>query len=166
MLVARPRGQRRRGATVVETAMVLAIALFLLFSVYEYGRYIMMQQLLENASREGARFAAAHTADRTTADVQNQATTFMVGLDPQLQHFQVSVTGVALRNGPVYTRGTTFSDWTKASPTDGIVVTVSGDYKPDLPALQYLPNHLVPDLRILPDVIHLQSTSVMYSEGN
>jgi Flp pilus assembly protein TadG len=146
--------------------MVLSIALFLLFSVYEYGRYIMMQQLLENAAREGARFAVAHTADKTTADIQNQATTFMVGLDPQLKNFKVSVSGVALRNGPVYTRGTTFSDWTQASRTDGIVVTVSDDYEPDLPTLQYLPNHLVPDLKILPDVIHLSSTSVMYSEGN
>ena len=166
MRIAQPRGAGRRGTTLVETAMVLSIALFLLFSVYEYGRYVMMMQLLENASREGARFAAAHTADKTTQDVQNQVTTYLVGLDGQLANYQVSVSGVALQTGPVYTQGTTFSDWTQASPTDGIVVTVQGDYTPNLPTLQYLPNHLVPDLKILPDVITIKSTSVMYSEGN
>ena len=51
MRVAQPRRASRGGTTLVETAMVLSIALFLLFSVYEYGRYVMMMQLLENASR-------------------------------------------------------------------------------------------------------------------
>jgi Flp pilus assembly protein TadG len=166
-MLARRSGQgRRRGVAIVETAMVLSVALLLLFSVYEYGRYVMLQQMMENASREGARFAAAHTADMTTADVQNQVNSYMFGLTGQLQNYQVSVSGVALRTGPVYAQGTTFSDWTQASPTDGIVVTVSGDYTPDLPTLQFLPTALIPGLEILPSTVHLQSTSIMYSEGN
>jgi Flp pilus assembly protein TadG len=166
MIASHPRRAGRRGATLVETAMVLSVALFLLFSVYEWGRYVMMQQLVENAAREGARFAAAHTADMTTADVQNQVTTYMCGLDGQLSGFSVSVTGVALRTGPVYTAGTTFTDWTQASPTDGVVVTITGTYAPQLPSLQYLPGVLLPDYGWSTNSVTLQAQSVMYSEGN
>jgi Flp pilus assembly protein TadG len=166
MIASKLRRARRRGTTIVETAMVLSVALFLLFSVYEYGRYVMMQQLMENAAREGARFAAAHTADMTTADVQKQVKTYMCGLDGQLAGYNVTVTGIALRTGAVYTKGTTFSDWTQASPTDGIVVTISGDYTPELPSLQYLPGVLLGDLQMSSSTVKLQAQAVMYSEGN
>jgi Flp pilus assembly protein TadG len=166
MIASTPRRAGRGGTTLVETAVVLSVAIFLLFSVYEYGRYVMMQQLMENAAREGARFAIAHTGDMTTADVQAQVTTYMCGLDGQLSGYTVSVTGVALRTGPVYTAGTTFSDWTQASPTDGVVVTITGGYTPQLPSLQYLPGVLIGDLKIAPDTVTLRAQSVMYSEGN
>src|SRR5262249_25661101 len=143
-----------------------SVALFLLFSVYEYGRYVMMKQLMENAAREGARFAAAHTADMTTAEVQNQVATYMCGLDGQLSGHSVSVTGLALRDGPVYTAGTTFSDWTQASPTDGVVVTITGTYAPQLPSLQYVAGRLLGDLQMPAGSVNLQVQSVMYSEGN
>jgi len=166
MIVKRQGGPSRPAVTIVETAMVLSVAPFLLFNVYEWGRYIMMQQLVENSAREGARFAIANTATGTTAQVQAQATTYLCGLDGQLQNFQVSVSGVALQNGPVYTQGQTFTDWTQASPTDGIVVTVSGTYTPDLPTLLFLPAMLLPEYQNQSNSVTMQSTSVMYSEGN
>ena len=52
--------------------MVLSFALFLLFNVYEYGRLVMMQQLVENSAREAARFAIANTSTATSADVTAQ----------------------------------------------------------------------------------------------
>jgi Flp pilus assembly protein TadG len=156
----------RRGVTLVETALVLSIALFLLFSVYEYGRYVMMQQLMENAAREGARYAVVHTADKTTADVQNQVTTYLCGLQGQIQNYQVSVTGLALQTGPVYTQGTPFSNWTQASPTDGVVVTITGQYTPQLPSLQMLPNVVLPVFGFSSYSVTLQTQAVMYSEGN
>jgi len=166
MIAGRLRTKSRRGVTLVETAMVLSVALFLLFSVYEWGRYIMMQQLVENAAREGARYAVVNTATATTAQVQAQATTYLCGLDSQVQNFQVSVSGVALQTGPVYTQGQTFADWTQASPTDGIIVTVSGTYTPDRPTLQFLPQVLVPGFQGRSNGVTLTATSVMYSEGN
>lgn len=46
-----------RGAAAVEFAVVAPIFLLLVFGMIEYGRMVMVQQVLVNASREGARKA-------------------------------------------------------------------------------------------------------------
>jgi len=46
----------------VETAAVLVIFLMLLFGVFEYCRFLFIKQLVDNAAREGARFAVVSTA--------------------------------------------------------------------------------------------------------
>ncbi len=48
----------RRGAATVEFAVVAPLLVLLLFGMIEFGRMIMVQQVLTNASREGARLAA------------------------------------------------------------------------------------------------------------
>jgi Flp pilus assembly protein TadG len=45
----------RRGAAVVEFAILAPVLILLIFGMVEYGRMVMVQQLLTNASREGAR---------------------------------------------------------------------------------------------------------------
>src|SRR5260370_22959096 len=52
---------RRRGATVVEMAFVLSIALLLLFGILEYARFVFFMHVAQNAAREGARFAVVRT---------------------------------------------------------------------------------------------------------
>ena len=47
----------RRGAAVVEFAIVAPVFFLLVFGMIEYGRMVMVQQVLTNASREGARRA-------------------------------------------------------------------------------------------------------------
>ena len=47
---------RRRGATLVEFAMVMPVFLLFLFGIFEYGRYLMMHQILHNAARDAARW--------------------------------------------------------------------------------------------------------------
>jgi Flp pilus assembly protein TadG len=49
--------KKRRGAAAVEFAVVAPIFLLLVFGMIEYGRMVMVQQVLTNASREGARVA-------------------------------------------------------------------------------------------------------------
>ena len=49
--------RRRRGAAVVEFAVVAPIFIMLVFGMIEFGRAVMVQQVLVNASREGARQA-------------------------------------------------------------------------------------------------------------
>ena len=49
--------KKRRGAAAVEFAVVAPIFLLLVFGMIEYGRMVMVQQVLTNASREGARRA-------------------------------------------------------------------------------------------------------------
>ena len=61
----------RRGVTIVETAFVLLIAMTLTFAIYDYGRYFMLSQLVNNAAREGARQAVAKTNTQNTAMIQN-----------------------------------------------------------------------------------------------
>lgn len=65
---ARPRdaAARRRGATVVEFAVVAPLFLLFIFALVEFGRYVMVQQALTNAAREGSRTAALATTMSTT----------------------------------------------------------------------------------------------------
>ena len=76
MMIAQFR-TRRQGSTMVETAVVIAIALMFMFGIFEYGRFIMTKQILENSAREGARWAIAHSYDGTTAMIQDQVDTKM-----------------------------------------------------------------------------------------
>ena len=47
--------RRKRGAAAVEFAIVAPLFFMLLFGMIEYGRCVLVQQMLTNASREGAR---------------------------------------------------------------------------------------------------------------
>src|SRR5690606_32800631 len=49
--------RNRRGASAVEFALVAPIFVLFVFGMVEYGRMVMVQQVLTNASREGARRA-------------------------------------------------------------------------------------------------------------
>ena len=53
----------RRGATIVEAALVLPIVLLFLFGVIEYGRYLLVLQVSTNAARDGARWAVVRAAN-------------------------------------------------------------------------------------------------------
>ncbi len=57
----------RRGAAAVEFAVVAPVFFLLVFGMIEYGRMVMVQQVITNASREGARIAVLDGS--TTADV-------------------------------------------------------------------------------------------------
>jgi len=56
--------RKRCGAAVVEFALVAPVFFLLVFGMIEFGRMVMVQQIITNASREGARIAVL---DGTTA---------------------------------------------------------------------------------------------------
>lgn len=63
------RSRKRRGVAAVEFAIVAPFLILLVFGIIECGRAIMVQQVLTNASREGARRAileATTTSEVTT----------------------------------------------------------------------------------------------------
>ncbi len=65
----RTSGSRKRGAAIVEFAVVLPLLLLLLFGIVEFGWLFMVRQTLVNAAREGCRIAVLSTAtegDRAT----------------------------------------------------------------------------------------------------
>jgi TadE-like protein len=48
---------RRRGQATAEFALVAPIFFFMLFAIIDFGRYMYYVQILNNAAREGARYA-------------------------------------------------------------------------------------------------------------
>ena len=66
----------RRGAAAVEFAVVAPIFFLLVFGMIEYGRMVMVQQIITNASREGARVAILD--GMTTADVETKVGDYLI----------------------------------------------------------------------------------------
>jgi Flp pilus assembly protein TadG len=121
MNVRRARSRCRRGAAAVETALVLILATSMIFGVFEYCRLIMDWNLLNNAAREGCRYALVHnTAGTISTDVQTTVTNFMGGETASYTNFTVTVSGT--HNGT----NTTVNN---LAAGDLITVTVSGKYK-------------------------------------
>lgn len=67
--------KRRIGAAAVEFAIVLPVFVILVFGMIEYGRMVMVQQVITNASREGARRAVLDGA--TTSAVQSTVSSYL-----------------------------------------------------------------------------------------
>jgi Flp pilus assembly protein TadG len=60
---------RRRGAALLEFAVVVPVLILLVFGMLEFGRVMMVQQVLTNAAREGCRKATlpgSSSSDVTT----------------------------------------------------------------------------------------------------
>lgn len=64
--------ERRRGAAVVEFAVVLPLLLTILFGIIEYGWVFMVRQTLQTAAREGARIAILQTSEEPYASAMNR----------------------------------------------------------------------------------------------
>lgn len=81
----RPRARRakktswpvRRGAQVVEFAIVAPLLFFLLMGMIEVSRMLMVQQMLTNAAREGARWAVVEGME--VSDVRDVVEEYLVG---------------------------------------------------------------------------------------
>jgi Flp pilus assembly protein TadG len=142
----KPRG--RRGASIVEFALVCGFCLMLLLGVIDFGRILYVNHLLTNAAREGARYAVVHTNDLTTADIQNYVRTKLVNQDLQL-NATISVYKV----NP--STGTSVGEWTDAGFGEAIAVKIEGTLHP-----------IFPRLLLLRPAITMERTSIMYSESN
>lgn len=63
-----PRQSKRLGSAIVETAFMLPIMLSITFGVVEFGRALMVSNLITNAAREGTRLGIVRGV--TTAEVK------------------------------------------------------------------------------------------------
>lgn len=88
-----PRTRKRRpAAAVVEMAAVVSVFLLFLFGILEYCRFIFINQLTANASREGARYAVVNTQLKTLdADVEARVKQLMGGMDGKVRNFTVQI---------------------------------------------------------------------------
>jgi len=120
MVIRKLHGGRGRGAVLVETAVIIGLVLMLVFGVFEYARLFMDWNLLNNAAREGCRYALANNTSTTiTTTVQSIVTTYMAGETKDFNNFTVTVTGTHLGvSTPV----------NNLEPGDPLTVTVSGTY--------------------------------------
>ena len=66
---------KRLGAAAVEFAFVAPLFFLLIFGMVEFGRMVMIQQVITNASREGARKAVLDGA--SASNVQSSVVTYM-----------------------------------------------------------------------------------------
>ncbi len=56
----RPRGDRRRGQSMVEFSLVFIIFLMLMVGLFELGRVVWIYETVAHAARQGARYAMVH----------------------------------------------------------------------------------------------------------
>ena len=59
----RSRRRRLAGQALTEFALIAPFFLLLIFGIIEFGRYVYTVQVLNNAAREGARYAIVHGAE-------------------------------------------------------------------------------------------------------
>jgi Flp pilus assembly protein TadG len=101
------RTPARRGATVVESAIVLSIFLMFLFGIFEYCRFLYVLHVTNNAAREGARYASVNVGcstgfqmlpavpctqvSSTQTAVTNYTTQMMSGAQNNIAGYQVAV---------------------------------------------------------------------------
>jgi Flp pilus assembly protein TadG len=139
---------RRRGATLVETAIVIGACLLFLFAIFEYGRIIMLQQMVIDATREGARYAVANTNTQPTPNLQTYVTNYLAGQPltiTSFNAFQANPNSNYANVGP----------WQNTPFGQPIVVQLQASYKPIFPSFKFLPNPVI-----------LNAESTMCSEGN
>lgn len=64
---ARQRKARRRGVTILETALIMPLLLFLTMGLVQYGIIMDTTNVLTNLARDGARYCAIHAFDGNAA---------------------------------------------------------------------------------------------------
>jgi Flp pilus assembly protein TadG len=152
----------RRGAAMIEFAFAFPIVLFLFFAMMEYGRYFMIKDLLQNAAREGARYAAVTTslpADEVDDDqIIEWVNLWMVGQNNTLTGYDVTV----FRTDNT---GADLGDWKNAGYGQQIAVRIEGTHKAVLPVFPYLGQQLSL-LRIISSEIDLDVRAVVVAESN
>jgi Flp pilus assembly protein TadG len=68
---------RERGAALIEAAVTIPMILLISVGIFEFGRAYQTQQVLTNASREGARLAVLEGP--TDADVRARVQSYLTG---------------------------------------------------------------------------------------
>ena len=122
MIVRSNRRMTRAGAATLETAMVMLPVILLFCGVFQYGRLLMSWNVLNNAAREGCRYALVNNTKTTiTTDVDAVVRATMGTQQVSyFDNFTVTVTGTHLGvDTPV----------NNLVAGDFITVTVSGKYK-------------------------------------
>lgn len=107
-----------RGAAAAEMALILPVAVLLLFTSIEGAHYFYQQHQVVKAVRDGARFAARHSFD----DINCRSGSFFIDETLEGNVKNVTRTGEIASGGPLR-----IASWSDAE------VTVDGECPPPLP---------------------------------
>jgi Flp pilus assembly protein TadG len=141
--------QPRGGASILEMTAVCVVFLMFLFGVLEYCRVLFMKELVDNAAREGARYAVAHTTSASVdADTKAEVKKRFVGMEAGLAGLKIDVYQAD-------SKGVKIGKASDARFGQYIAVEVSGEYSPILPAFLLMDHK-----------INLGAKSLMCSEAN
>jgi Flp pilus assembly protein TadG len=147
MVIRELRDGWRRGAVTVEAALVMILTTSFIFGVFEYGRFVMDLSLLNNAAREGCRYALANNTSPTiSSDVTTIVTNYMAGESASFTNFTVTVSG---------THQGASTPVNNLAAGDMITVAVTGTYK-------FM--NIVPIIR-MPTSLSLTGSVTMVCEG-
>lgn len=155
MLLPNRSARQRTGATVVEFAAVVSIFCMFLFGILEYTMFLYTYDVMQNAAREGTRYAVVNSEDANlVADTQTYVQSLMMGLNNTNTNY---VCNVYLSNASGANINTTspVANATTAQFGQPICVQISLTYKPLTPAL-FLPS----------SAFTMQTMCYMSSEAN
>lgn len=160
----------RRGQALVEFAMVAPLFFLLLLSIVEFGRATYYVEIVNNAAREGARYAIVHgnesanpsgpppgyplnsNADPFAGNVKQAVRNYAIGVigDVGTINFVVTVCYIQPASGPMYAcpdnnagsdMGTGNNG--RSNPPQNVNVTVKYEYRPIIAALVPLPSFTI-----------------------
>jgi Flp pilus assembly protein TadG len=152
----RRRRDTRRGSTLVQTAITLPMMLLLLFGILEYSRYVMLLQVMNNAAREGCRYAVMHTNPivinavtygNANSDVTNLVSNCLAGQALSGQAVSVYGSDALGNNNGVTWQNTQSGQW--------ITVKITGNFVSILPGFLHMASN-----------VPITAESVMRSESN
>lgn len=156
-----PFRQRRRGAALVEFAVVSIVFFMFLFGIVEFAQIVWINSMLDSAAREGARYAAVHTSDGSalTNNVRTQVINRMGGVQARLLGFDpsahITVTAVDASTGNQIVSGGSPLAPEYAAFGQLIQVQITANYQP-----------LTASLLGLPTTIPMNGLAVINSESN
>jgi len=116
--------------------MVAPLFFGVLFGIVEFGRAFMVQQILTNASREGARAAILESA--TTAEVVSEVQDYLTSATIPSDTATVAVTVTK-------SDATTSTTLSEAGSGDPIEVLITVDYTD----VSWIPSWFIPDTAVL-----------------
>jgi Flp pilus assembly protein TadG len=92
--------KREDGAAAVEFALLLPLLMMILFGIIEFGFVLYDQEVITNASREGARFGIVIGDPRpATGQIQNVVDTYLTNAGLDSGNATVSVAGAQGASG-------------------------------------------------------------------
>ena len=92
------KNETRRGTALVEFALCLPLLVTVVLGIIEFGRGMMVSELVNNAAREGTRQAIM--AGTTNSDVTTTVTNFLQAAGLNAQYVTVTITVTAATGNP------------------------------------------------------------------